>query len=392
LADKKKDDKKKDDKKKKQDKKPEPTRTVGGKQVARNTGAPAKRKATSPQPMTKGLTPEENRLFDQERADYAKIAKGSTTPAETKKLLAQAAEDQFKEDALTGLRHPDAAALVKAGVDPKRVTHLTQQYAPSHPANAGLGLVASPTTPQQYAADVLTLAGLPDTASNEALLQTQMRQEGMPGGEDNPLATTVKMPGSSSVNSAGVQQYPSLMEGAQAEAATLNQANMKTIHDALMSGTATPQQYAQGLASSAYEGYDPAANAAYANSFLQDAGQPEMAFPGGGAGGYSGGGAGYGGGGSQALTTAAGTNLFGGIPNLGGTPATTTQSLQNALAGLSSNAEQQTLTANTSNAPGSPDRPASATQQTNVNPAAQYQAVLAALLPGITPGSAGKNA
>jgi hypothetical protein len=132
-----------------------------------------------------------------------------------------------------------------------------------------------------------------------------------------------------------------------------------------------------------------ALSGAYAGSGATPQGQSFLDYIGGGsAGGTASGSTDSG---AQALSSAAGSNLFGNLPNLGGTPATTTQSLQSALAGLSSNAEQQTLAANTSNAPGSPDRPASATQQTNVNPASQYQALLAALLPGIAPGSAGKN-
>ena len=236
---------------------------------------------------------------------------------------------------------------------------------------------------------------------------TQMTEEGMPGSENNPLATTLPETGSRPVNSVGVQEYPNLYEGSIAEAATL-QANDPTILAALKSGTASPTDYAKALAASTYEGYDPAANAAYANSYLQDAGQPEESFPGGSAP------TGYGGqsptaissnnaAGATALNDAASSNLFGGLSGLGanlGAAASAQQanSLQQALSGLSSNPEATTEQANTINAPGSPDAqtpdsqklPASSPAPAPLSPA-NYQALLAALVPGIAPGTAGKG-
>lgn len=356
--------------------------------------APKKKPAAKP-----GLSAQENAVFN----DMSKTIKneGKASPKQLKKDITEVAVDQAKEDNLTGMAHPDAKALIAAGVPEDRVKQLTQAHNVSHPANAtpvtkepggGAGLTANPSSPSQYVADVLLQAGLPDTASNEKLLETQITEEGMPGGEDNPLATTVKEPGSKTVNSAGVQEYPSLAEGATAEAQTLKQKNMSTIYDALTSGSETPSEYAAGLANSAYEGYDPAANQAYANAYLTDAGQPTTTFNSGGASsGYAGGSSLA----SNALSQASGSNLFSGlssaIPQLGSQAASS--GLQSALAGLGSTASQQTLQANTSDAPGSPDQTNSQTQQTNVNPAATYQAQLAALLgKNVQAGTAGKGA
>ena len=399
-------------KKKPAPKKPAPKNISRGKPLAfqkpapkqQAKKAPAKKAAAKKQGPS--LTKQENQVFNQEQSDIKKEAHAG--PKQLKGLIAQIAEDQYKEDALTGLAHPDAQELKKAGVSEATIAKLAKQYAPEHPAaaaaapaaaapGAGTAPTDSPTTPSQYAADVLQDAGLPVTASNEQLLEDQMTVEGMPGGEDNPLATSLKEPGSSTVNSAGVQEYPNLFEGATAEAATLQQGNMSTIYDALKSGTATPQQYAQALANSAYEGYDPAANQQYANSFLADAGQPTTAFSGGGA--SSGGGSSSGfdsglqGAASSTLAQAMGTNSFGGlasvIPTLG--TQASNSSLQQALEGITS-PEAQTLAANTTDAPGSPDQAPGQAQQTAVSPVASYQAQLAALLGNkLQAGTAGKG-
>ena len=462
-----------------------------------------------------------------------------------------------------GLDHAEAQVLIDMGIAPHRVAHLARQHAPGHPAaqgpdkgggagtptpskvpggpsNAGTGLTQNPSTANQYAANVLAEMGVPDTKSNEQLLMNQMKIEGMPGSENNPLATSLPITGSSAVNSAGVQAYPTLAAGAQAEAATLSQPNMASLKAVLSSGTASPQDYANALASSSYEGSDPTANANYAAKYLAAAGSPaqsgvvdpagagltlgrtdqgvdwrgtgplyatgagtiesvktgDAGWPGGtyidlrlanppdpahsdvyyaedinpavkageqvaagqqvgtatggssgielgwgnpaamgqplnqvtqgpyggtgatpqgqsfldyisggsaGAGGVvdTGGGGGSTGAagsstgttGAQAIADAASTNLFANLPNLYGVGTTgqSAQSLQAALSGLAANPQAATQMLNTTNAPGSPDQPASESQKTQTPTAAQYQAILQALLPGISPGSAGKN-
>ena len=195
------------------------------------------------------------KLSGQVESDIAKEKNAS--PRQLSKLTKQVNRDIAGEKALTqaGMGHPDAKALAAAGIPEDRIKSLMQQYAPGHPANgapdpnAGVGFSATPTDPAHYAADVLQMLGVPDTASNEKLLEDQMTVEGMPGSENNPLATTLPEQGSKSVNSVGVQAYPTLGEGAQAEAQTLA-VNDPTIVAALKSGTATPQDYAKALAGS----------------------------------------------------------------------------------------------------------------------------------------------
>lgn len=382
----------------------EPESTITG---SKPKAPPAKKSKT---PSAEELeAAAERKLSKQVTSDEAaEKADTGTSPGDFKKqnkLSSQILKDTKAETTLTaaGMGHPDAKALIAAGIPAQTVKALATAYAPSHPAanpayaaattgaSKGTGVTADPTNPSQYAADVLTEAGLPDTATNEGLLETQMTEEGMPGGEDNPLATTVKEPGSTSVNSAGVQEYPTLAEGAQAEAQTLKQKNMSSIYDALTSGSETPSEYAAGLANSSYEGYDPAANAAYANAYLSDSGDPTTQFN------TSTGGGGTGGESSlatDALSQASSSNLFSGlsstIPQLGTQGATS--SLQSALQGIGQGSSASTLAANTSDAPGSPDQTNSQTQQTNVNPAATYQAQLAALLgKNVQAGTAGKT-
>ena len=328
--------------------------------------------------------------------------------AEKKKL----SKDQIAYDEA----HGDLQALKAAGVPIPRAVQLAHAHGVVHPAigkgkqkitsdsgknpspgfsqavkgkNAGVPVAADPTDPAQYAANTLVMAGLPNTASNEALLERQIQEEGVPGSEDNPLATTQKEPGSSAVsgNSAGVQEYPDLEEGAYAEAQTLKEPGFSSLYQALLGGTDTPQQYAQALENSNYEGLggskDPA-NVAYGQAYLGDS--PASSF----ASGSTPIATDTALDGTAALSQAMGTNSFSNvgsatIPQLGSTGAN--QSLQSALAGLSSSPESQTLAANTSDAPGSPDQTNSQTQQTSVPTSAQYQQALAALLPNIRPGT-----
>jgi hypothetical protein len=334
-------------------------------------------------------------LSKQVDSDIAEEKKAG--PKKFDSLAGQITKDINEESTLAdaGMGHPDAKALRAAGIPADRVKQLATLHVPSHPVAQGSAdatpFTTSPSDPAQYAADVLQLAGLPVTADDEKMLETQMTVEGMPGNENNPLATSKNEPGATSVNSDGVKEYPSLIEGAQAEASTLDQSNMKSIYDALKSGDPTANQYASALANSSYEGSNPAANAQYSESFLKDSGEPESAFPASITSAAAGTDSSYGG--SDAIGTSQGTNLFSNlssvIPSLGSSAASS--SLQNALAGLGSSAGT-TLAANTTDAPGSPDQSNSQTQATNVNPAATYQAQLAALLgKNVQAGTAGKG-
>jgi hypothetical protein len=101
--------------------------------------------------------------------------------------------------------------------------------------------------------------------------------------------------------------------------------------------------------------------------------------------------------GAQALSDASSANMFQGLANLigGSGNAVASNSLQQALSGLSASPEAGTEAANTQNNPGNPNAQKPASTQVQQAPqlqsAAAYQALLSQLLPGIAPGSAGKG-
>jgi hypothetical protein len=273
--------------------------------------------------------------------------------------------------------HPDVKALKDAGLTSDRIKQLAVNV--KHPAvTSQPAYYSDPTDPSQFASDFLEKLGVPDTASNQKLIETQETEEGMPGYENNPLATTQKEAGSVPVNSVGVQAYPNPQEGVQADVQTFQQ-NDPSMLAALKSGTATPQQYAAALAASDYEGSNPAANQTYANSFLKDLGLPDQA--------YAQTGTVNGTTGSEALADAMASNDFSNLTNVFPAGANVANSLQSALASLGNQANQNTLTANTSGSPGDPDQAQSIKDQTNVTPASTYQQMIQALVPNIAPGA-----
>ena len=96
-----------------------------------------------------------------------------------------------------------------------------------------------------YASDLLSGLGAPLTGNNLSNLISWMSYEGGIAGNMtnsgnnasyNPLDTTLTMPGSTSINSVGVQAYSDLKSGEQATISTLKQSNMKPIVDALLAG------------------------------------------------------------------------------------------------------------------------------------------------------------
>lgn len=80
-------------------------------------------------------------------------------------------------------------------------------------------------TRQQEAQDILAAAGLPTTEANVAVISTMARGEGMSAQSNNPLATTQQEPGSTAMNSVGVQDYTSYQQGVAATARTLLNGN-----------------------------------------------------------------------------------------------------------------------------------------------------------------------
>jgi hypothetical protein len=99
---------------------------------------------------------------------------------------------------------------------------------------------------KQFATDILKRVGAPVTAENLAALTTWMKFEGGGGGKAtglgknsanyNPLNTTQVAPGSTSMNSVGVQSYLSKDQGLDATVKTLQNGNYGQVLSALKEG------------------------------------------------------------------------------------------------------------------------------------------------------------
>ena len=104
-------------------------------------------------------------------------------------------------------------------------------------------------TEKQWATDLLKKVGAPVTAANLAGITTWMRYEGGGGGAAtgigknsanyNPLNTTQGAPGSTSMNSVGVQSYLSRDQGLDATVKTLQNGKYGGVLDALKQGNDT---------------------------------------------------------------------------------------------------------------------------------------------------------
>lgn len=130
----------------------------------------------------------------------------------------------------------------------------------SHPGAAASPVVTdravSPSgdayTPSSWAAALLGAGGWPQTRCNLAAVTAWEQAEGGNWGNAarfNPLDTTMPGPGSSAMNSAGVQAYPSWQAGFTATLATLGNGNYGPIRSALSSGTSA-QAVADAVAAS----------------------------------------------------------------------------------------------------------------------------------------------
>ena len=111
-------------------------------------------------------------------------------------------------------------------------------------ASAGHAVVAavrggSAYTPQTWAVALLGADHLPLTACDVSAVTAWEAAEGgawQNSASGNPLNTTMPEPGSSAINSAGVQAYPSWQEGFAATVATLNNGDYPGILAALRAG------------------------------------------------------------------------------------------------------------------------------------------------------------
>lgn len=119
--------------------------------------------------------------------------------------------------------------------------------------------MANPWTPaqrQQFSIDLLSSLGDPLTPANEQDIVAWEAAENT-AAANNPLATTlgsaasgVTIPGSTSFNGSGVQNYPSYGVGVAATAATLKENPYAKIVAALQQGIDTPAQLSQLISAS----------------------------------------------------------------------------------------------------------------------------------------------
>ncbi|HEY3833247.1 MAG TPA: hypothetical protein VGO03_13205 [Acidimicrobiia bacterium] len=112
-------------------------------------------------------------------------------------------------------------------------------------AGASSGTTAART---QFANDVLSALGAPQTAQNVQAIVAWAQAEGTKAA-NNPLATTESAPGATSFNSVGVKNYPTYAEGVQATVATLTNGRYSNILAALADGSSA-QNVAQAIAHS----------------------------------------------------------------------------------------------------------------------------------------------
>jgi len=86
-----------------------------------------------------------------------------------------------------------------------------------------------------FAKSLLATIGAPQTSANIASIEAWARREGG-GGANNPLNTTLGMPGATDFNSVGVKNYASMSVGIIATARTLLGGNYSDVVAALKSG------------------------------------------------------------------------------------------------------------------------------------------------------------
>src|SRR5215831_12308909 len=98
---------------------------------------------------------------------------------------------------------------------------------------------------EAFARSVLATLGAPQTAANIRSVMAWVQREGG-GGSNNPLNTTLPMPGATDFNSVGVKNYSSIGVGIAATVKTLLGGNYSDIVAALKSG--------QGLCGRSYAG------------------------------------------------------------------------------------------------------------------------------------------
>jgi hypothetical protein len=109
-----------------------------------------------------------------------------------------------------------------------------------------------------FASSLLATIGAPRTQANINSILAWINHEGG-GGSNNPLNTTMTMPGSSNFNNLGggqgVQNFLTLADGVAANARTLMGSNYSDVRSALMSGQGLCGQSFSGLSTWSGGGY-----------------------------------------------------------------------------------------------------------------------------------------
>jgi len=105
-----------------------------------------------------------------------------------------------------------------------------------------------------FAKSLLATIGAPQTNANIASIEAWARREGG-GGANNPLNTTLSMPGASDFNSVGVKNYGNMSVGIIATARTLLGGNYADVVAALKSGNGLCGQSFAGLSTWSGGGY-----------------------------------------------------------------------------------------------------------------------------------------
>lgn len=108
---------------------------------------------------------------------------------------------------------------------------------------------------RNFAVAVLKGLGDPVTTANVRSIEAWVAREGG-GGKNNPLNTTQKMPGSTTFNSVGVQNYSSPSQGVAATVETLRNGNYPDLLAAFKSGKGLLGRIFSGLATWSGNGYN----------------------------------------------------------------------------------------------------------------------------------------
>lgn len=116
---------------------------------------------------------------------------------------------QIAQDVITGRSpaHGNLAAPLTAGTSPNQTS--------------SAGIIRGSASQLQWATALLAMGGWPTTAAAEKSIVAWEQREGG-GGANNPLNTTLPMPGATDFNSVGVKNYVSIQQGLQATVETLH--------------------------------------------------------------------------------------------------------------------------------------------------------------------------